>query len=70
MSDVREDCRLLFLAMVRRRIAIRAYELFLARGGVAGTALQDWLTAEDEVVGQSILAPLYKRLNMQNDSVP
>jgi hypothetical protein len=27
----------------------RAYEIFLARGGVPGTELEDWLSAEQEL---------------------
>ncbi len=30
-------------------IAARAYELFVARGGRHGRALEDWLTAEAEL---------------------
>jgi Protein of unknown function (DUF2934) len=33
----------------RERIATRAYELFLARGGGDGQAVEDWLTAEREL---------------------
>lgn len=33
----------------RERIAMRAYELYLARGASDGAALDDWLTAEREV---------------------
>ena len=32
----------------RERIAARAYELYLARGGRGGDAMDDWLTAERE----------------------
>ena len=32
-------------------IARRAYELFLARGGVHGRDVEDWLTAEQELRG-------------------
>ena len=31
------------------RIARRAHEIFEARGGTAGTALEDWLRAEREI---------------------
>ncbi len=34
------------------RVALRAYELYLARGGGDGRALEDWLTAEREVSGR------------------
>jgi hypothetical protein len=33
----------------RERIAARAYELYLARGGADGQAEDDWLAAEREL---------------------
>lgn len=33
------------------RIAARAYELYLARGGTHGSDWEDWLTAERELTG-------------------
>jgi hypothetical protein len=35
----------------RDRIAMRAYELFLARGGADGGDFDDWLAAEREIAG-------------------
>lgn len=35
---------------VRRRIALRAYELYVQRGGVDGHAEEDWLQAEEEIL--------------------
>jgi hypothetical protein len=35
----------------RDRIAMRAYELYLARGGGEGAAMDDWLRAEQELTG-------------------
>ncbi|HXQ78310.1 MAG TPA: DUF2934 domain-containing protein [Gemmatimonadaceae bacterium] len=35
----------------RDRLAQRAYELYLARGGQDGADLDDWLTAEQELRG-------------------
>lgn len=37
------------LAEVARRIAERAYQLYVARGRVEGGALEDWLEAEREI---------------------
>jgi hypothetical protein len=34
----------------RERVAQRAYELYLARGGVDGQAMEDWLNAERELI--------------------
>ena len=36
----------------RDRIALRAYELYLARGEAEGDAVEDWLTAEREFGNQ------------------
>ena len=33
------------------RIRVRAYEIFLARGGAHGNDLADWLNAERELLG-------------------
>ena len=38
----------------RERVALRAYELYLERGGGDGLAMDDWLAAERELlVGES-----------------
>ena len=37
----------------RERIAMRAYELYLARGGGEGSAFDDWLAAEREFHSRS-----------------
>jgi len=34
----------------RDRVAMRAYELYLARGGGDGGAMDDWLLAEQELM--------------------
>jgi hypothetical protein len=38
-------------APTHEEIAIRSYELFLARGGEHGHAEEDWLRAEAELAG-------------------
>jgi Protein of unknown function (DUF2934) len=37
----------------RDRIAVRAYELYLARGGAEGGAFDDWIAAERELIGSN-----------------
>jgi hypothetical protein len=37
---------------LRTRISLRAYELFLARGGEHGRDLEDWLEAERQVMSR------------------
>jgi DUF2934 family protein len=39
--------------MDRERVAVRAYELYLARGGGDGQELDDWLCAERELYGEA-----------------
>ena len=36
----------------RERVAQRAYELYLERGGVDGRDMDDWLSAERELTGR------------------
>jgi len=37
--------------VVRERIAVRAYELYRARGARRGNAVADWLEAERQILG-------------------
>lgn len=41
---------------VRARIAARAYDLYLERGGGEDRALDDWLRAESEVLAPEVMA--------------
>jgi hypothetical protein len=47
-----EETELSDTALLQRRIALRAYQLYEARGCLDGFDLQDWLQAEREVLGQ------------------
>jgi hypothetical protein len=38
-----------FVVLPRRLIALRAYEIFMARGAVDGSDREDWLRAEEEL---------------------
>jgi hypothetical protein len=51
---------------VERKVRSRARQLYETRGQVDGHALEDWVKAEEEVLGNSILAPLYRRLKTDN----
>ncbi|MFY9729451.1 MAG: DUF2934 domain-containing protein [Candidatus Acidiferrales bacterium] len=42
----------------REEIELRAYEIYLKRGGKEGNALEDWLAAEKEL---TVSDPLVKR---------
>jgi hypothetical protein len=38
--------------VVEEKIRVRAYELYLQRGGMGGSPEQDWLQAKNEICGQ------------------
>ena len=41
---------------IEEQIRIRAYELYLERGGVGGSPEQDWLRAKEEICGRAATA--------------
>ena len=43
------------------RIARRAYEIYVQRGGENGKDVEDWLRAEQEISGKSADAPAKSR---------
>lgn len=49
----------LMITMLEKKIRLRAQQLYEERGQVEGRALDDWAKAESEVLGTSILAPLW-----------
>lgn len=40
----------------------RAQQLYEERGHVEGQALSDWVQAETEILGNTMIAPLYRRV--------
>jgi hypothetical protein len=48
--------------LVERQVRSRAQQLYDERGQGDGYALQDWVKAESEIIENSILASLYRRL--------
>ena len=52
----------LMVRMVERRVRERAQQLYEDRGQIEGHALGDWVQAESEVLSNSIVEPLYRRL--------
>ncbi len=57
--------------MVERKVRSRAKQLYESRGQGEGQELQDWFQAESEVLENSSVAPLYRRLKMPaQDSDP
>lgn len=61
----RKKQRALVLKLVERKVRSRAKQLYETRGEVEGHALQDWVQAESEVLGNTVLAPMYRRLRSE-----
>jgi hypothetical protein len=58
----RKKQQALMVRMVERKVRSRAQQLYETRGQEEGQELQDWFQAESEVIENSILAPLYRRV--------
>jgi len=65
----RKKQQALMVQLVERKVRSRAKQLYETRGQEEGQALQDWFQAESEVLENSILAPLYRRLRTGNHDV-
>lgn len=48
--------------LVERKVRSRAQQIYESRGQAQGQDLQDWFQAESEVLENSAVAPLYRRL--------
>lgn len=59
----------LMLELLEKRIRSRAQELFEQRCEEGGTALEDWLTAEREILHKNSLAALYRRSRSESPAV-
>ena len=59
----------MMVQLVERKVRTRAKQLYETRGQEEGQALQDWFQAESEVLENSAVAPLYRRLRT-NTSEP
>jgi hypothetical protein len=62
----RKKQQAMMVQLVERKVRSRAKQLYETRGQEDGQALQDWFQAESEVLENSILAPLYRRLRTGN----
>jgi hypothetical protein len=51
----------LMIRIVERKVRERAQQLYEERGQAEGQALADWVQAESEILGSTMLAPLYRR---------
>ena len=62
----RKKQQALMVQLVERKVRSRAKQLYETRGQTEGQALQDWFQAESEVLENSILALLYRRMRSGN----
>jgi hypothetical protein len=58
----RKKQQALMVRMVERKVRSRAQQLYENRGQTEGQDLQDWFQAESEVLENSIVGPLYRRV--------
>lgn len=62
----RKKQQALLTELLERKIRLHAQHLYDQRGQQEGSALQDWVEAESQVLGNSILAPLYRKTRSEN----
>ena len=67
---LRSKRQALLTELVERKVRQRAEQLYAQRSEEEGSALEDWVKAESEIVYNSPVAPLYWRSRSQyfNDS--
>jgi hypothetical protein len=66
----RKKQQALMVQLVERKVRSRAKQLYETRGQTDGQELQDWFQAESEVLGNNIIAPLYRRLKAEGQDSP
>jgi hypothetical protein len=64
----RQKQQALMTDLLERKIRLHAQRLYDQRGPESRTALQDWVEAENRVLENSILAPLYRKTRSENRS--
>ena len=64
----RKKQQALMTELIERKIRLHAQHLYDQRGQAEGLALKDWVEAESQVLGNSILAPLYRRTRAEGVS--
>ena len=66
IETLRKKQQALMVQLVERKVRSRAKQLYETRGQEDGQALQDWFQAESEILENSVVAPLYRRLRTGN----
>jgi hypothetical protein len=60
----RKKQQALMVQLIERQVRSRAQQLYERRGQIDGQDLQDWFQAESEILENSSLAPIYRRLRI------
>lgn len=66
----RKKQQALMVQMVERKVRSRAQQLYESRGQTEGQDLQDWFQAESEILENSILGPMYRRIKTEQSDQP
>jgi len=66
----RKKQQALMVQLVERKVRSRAKQLYEIRGQTEGQALEDWVQAESEVVDNTALARLYRRMKKTDQQPP
>jgi uncharacterized protein HemX len=66
----RKKQQALMVQLVERKVRTRAQQIYETRGQTEGQDLQDWFQAEAEVLENSIVAPLYRRMKSEGEAAP
>jgi hypothetical protein len=64
----RQKQQALITDLLERKIRLHAQNLYEKRGQAEGLDVQDWVEAEAQVLGNSILAPLYRKTQASRSS--
>jgi hypothetical protein len=70
LATLRKKQQTLMVQLVERKVRTRAQQIYETRGQTEGQDLQDWFQAEAEVLENSIVAPLYRRMKSEGESTP
>jgi hypothetical protein len=62
----RKKQRELVAELLERKIRLHAREIYEKRGKADGQALNDWVEAESQVLGNGAMATLYRKVKMQD----
>ena len=66
----RKKQQALMIKMVERKVRSRAQQLYESRGQTEGRELQDWFQAESEVLDNTVVGPLYRRMRTRVPNEP